>query len=423
MATSFLLSWTLITQTAVLGTDRDAIVRELQIADPARNPYVTLDQWLAEAPKLGSGSAGRKAAFARAWATLWIDTQPAGGAWIHPIISPGANYMRGIWIWDTGFHVLGLLHGGPKARQLAIWQIEVMLSGQHPSGKIPREVHRDGPKFLGDFGIQAPGILTLAANRLHETARAPAERDALKTKLEEFYPRLVRNHEWFFTHTEQGRGLCRWQGWDSGWDNSPRWDGGLKEALDLDCWLYLDRLELAKMAQALGKADHARQWDRRAQNLRDLIRKYHWNDALGCYNDTRVDGAPSSAITPVIAWPLWTGIATPEQARRSVAHLQDPQELATAWPLSSAARKLPSYDPRGYWRGPTWINLNWIAIRGLERYDFKEEAAALRARTLELIARTPILYEYYDSQTGAGLGSAHYGWTAALFVDLALDSQ
>ena len=109
-------------------------------------------------PGLPSASAERRAAFARAWATLWIDTQPAGGAWPHPIISPGTYYMRGIWIWDTGFHVLGLLHGGPKARQLAMWQIDVMLSGQHPTGKIPREIHRDGPKFLGEFGIRLRGF-------------------------------------------------------------------------------------------------------------------------------------------------------------------------------------------------------------------------------------------------------------------------
>ncbi len=103
--------------------------------------------------------------------------------------------------------------------------------------------------------------------------------------------------------------------------------------------------------------------------------------------------------------------------------LKDPDGLATPWPLASAAKKLPSYEPRGYWRGPAWINLNWVAIRGLERYEFKEQAAALREKTLKLVSRTPILYEYYDSQTGDGLGSTHYGWTAALFIDLVLDEE
>jgi glycogen debranching enzyme len=360
---------------------------------------------------------------ARAWSTLWADIQPAEGAWIRPIISPGASYLRGIWLWDSGFHVLGLLHGGPKARQLALWQIEVMLSGQHRTGRLPREIHRDGPKFIGEYGIQAPGILTMASNRLYETAKSDQERQSLLKALEIFYPRLVRNHEWFMAHTDQGRGLYKWQGLDSGWDNSPRWDTGIREALDLNCWLYLDRVELAAMARTLGKSADVQSWTTRANELKLLIGREHWNEELGCFNDTMPDGSVGTAITPVIVWPLWTGIATPEQAKRTVALLQDPEQLGTPWPLASAARSQKGYDPRGYWRGPTWINLNWIAIRGLERYGFKTEASALRRKTLALVGRTPIPYEYYDSQTGAGLGSTYYGWTAALFIDLACDDN
>jgi glycogen debranching enzyme len=423
MMLSLALGAALAATAGVPADERPAIVRDLQIADPGRNPYLTLDEWLDDAPEPRLADPARRRAAYRAWATFWVDTQPPGGAWPRPIISPGASYMRGIWLWDTGFHVLGLLHGGPKARRLAAWQIEVMLSGQDPSGKIPREIHRDGPKFLGDFGIQAPGILTLAANRLHATARDDRERSDLRALLAEAYPKLVRNHEWFFAHVDKGRGLCGWRGWDSGWDDSPRWDGGVKEALDLDCWLYLDRVELAAMARTLGKPDDARAWDERAVALRDLIRKHHWNEALGAYNDTGPDGAPTSAVTPVVAWPLWTGVATPEQARRTMRLLTDPDELATPWPLSSASRRSPRYDPRGYWRGPTWINLNWVAIRGLQRHGFHAEAATLRAKTLDLVARTPILHEYYDSQTGDGIGSPHYGWTAALYIDLAMDRE
>ena len=191
MTMSLLLLLTLGTMTDGPETQRAAIVRELGIVDPNRNPYLTLDQWLAAMPALPSGSAEQRAAFARAWATLWIDTQPAGGAWPHPIISPGTYYMRGIWIWDTGFHVLGLLHGGPKARQLAMWQIDVMLSGQHPTGKIPARSTATGPSSLASSGSQAPGILTLAANRLHDTARSDEERRALHEKIAEFYPKLV----------------------------------------------------------------------------------------------------------------------------------------------------------------------------------------------------------------------------------------
>ena len=46
-----------------------------------------------------------------------------------------------------------------------------------------------------------------------------------------------------------------WAGVDSGWDNSPRWDNGIVEAVDLNGWLHLDQLFLAEMARELGKDD------------------------------------------------------------------------------------------------------------------------------------------------------------------------
>jgi glycogen debranching enzyme len=85
------------------------------------------------------------------------------------------------------------------------------------------------------------------------------------------------------------------------------------------------------------------------------------------------------------------------------------------------AQNDPSFTPTNFWRGPVWVNLNWMAVRALQRYGFDAEAADLRARTLSLVARTPTPYEYYNPRTGDGLGSPNYGWTAALYIDLALD--
>jgi putative isomerase len=174
------------------------------------------------------------------------------------------------------------------------------------------------------------------------------------------------------------------------------------------------------MARTLGKAPEAEVWDQKAGSLRELIRKHQWNKDLGIYNDTKPNGNPSALITPVIFWPLWTGVSTPEQARGVLPFLKDPKGLATPWPLPSVAVNSPAYRPGEFWRGGTWINLNWVAIRGLQRYGFADEAKALRERTLELIALTPVLYELYDSQSGAPVGSPHYGWTSALYIDLVM---
>ena len=401
--------------------DKSALIRELNIKDADRNPYVTLDEWLKEAPIPPKGlSRERRNAFYRAWVTLWINIQPAQGAWGKPIICPGDNYTRGIWIWDTAYHVLGLVHGGPKARKLGLWQIEVMLSGQHESGKLPREIWKDGPQFFGQYGIQAPGLLTLASNRLLQAADNEKERAELRKAMADFYPRLVKNNEWFFANTQTGDGLCTWKTVDAGWDTSTRWDKELLAALDLDCFLYLDCMELSQMARALGKKEEAKRWDAKARELCAAIRKLHWNEKLGIYNDVLPDKSVSDSITPVIFWPMWVGVATPKQAINAVKYLTDPKVFATKWTMPSVAAGDPGFLPRDYWRGPVWINLNWTAVRGLERCGQKAAAAALREKTLDLIARTPVIYEYYDPLTGDGLGSCNYGWSSALYIDLVL---
>jgi glycogen debranching enzyme len=78
----------------------------------------------------------------------------------------------------------------------------------------------------------------------------------------------------------------------------------------------------------------------------------------------------------------------------------------------------PTFDPRLYWRGPTWVNTNWMLWRGLLSHGYAQEAALVRAGVLEAV-RTSGLHEYFDPFDGTGRGSAAFGWTAALAMDMA----
>jgi len=88
---------------------------------------------------------------------------------------------------------------------------------------------------------------------------------------------------------------------------------------------------------------------------------------------------------------------------------------------------IPNYDKtkrdfneKNYWRGPVWININWMLFRGLKRYSFKQKAEHLEKTILELPMRFGF-YEYFDSKYGTGYGTKDFSWTAALFIDLAYD--
>jgi hypothetical protein len=78
----------------------------------------------------------------------------------------------------------------------------------------------------------------------------------------------------------------------------------------------------------------------------------------------------------------------------------------------------PTFDPRLYWRGPTWANTSWMLWRGLRRHGYAAEADLVRAGVLEAV-RTSGPYEYFDPFDGTGRGSAAFAWTAALAMDMA----
>jgi glycogen debranching enzyme len=86
-------------------------------------------------------------------------------------------------------------------------------------------------------------------------------------------------------------------------------------------------------------------------------------------------------------------------------------------PLPSYDRTAPDFDPLRYWRGPVWVNMNWLLWSGLRRHGPAGLAAELRASLLDLVARSGFA-EYFDPRTGAGLGSPEFSWTAALVLDL-----
>ena len=44
-------------------------------------------------------------------------------------------------------------------------------------------------------------------------------------------------------------------------------------------------------------------------------------------------------------------------------------------------------DPKNYWRGPVWINTNWLLMQGLARYGFAEKVKSVREDILELVNR------------------------------------
>ncbi|MGH9201835.1 MAG: MGH1-like glycoside hydrolase domain-containing protein, partial [Vicinamibacterales bacterium] len=128
---------------------------------------------------------------------------------------------------------------------------------------------------------------------------------------------------------------------------------------------------------------------------------------------------------PFSLYPLWTGRLPPRTTDRLIAHLTDPNEFWTRFPIPTVARSDPRYDPEQMWRGPTWVNVNYLFIEGLNRCGRTDLAAQLRDRTLDLITQHDDIFEYYHPETGARPPKAApiFGWTSAVFIDLAIKAS
>ena len=120
--------------------------------------------------------------------------------------------------------------------------------------------------------------------------------------------------------------------------------------------------------------------------------------------------------------PLFAGICSKIQAEELKDSMMKSFRAGDYTLCASCATDEPRFEPLKYWRGPIWINVNWMLYHGLKRYGFIEEAALVRKETLDLIEKNGF-YEYFDprattSQNEKHLGGNSFSWTAALYLDL-----
>jgi glycogen debranching enzyme len=114
---------------------------------------------------------------------------------------------------------------------------------------------------------------------------------------------------------------------------------------------------------------------------------------------------------------------TEEEAAPLLAALDDPHAFAAPFIVPSVAMDELSYCPTALrygaspliWRGPVWLNSNWLLVRALDRRGLDAHAERIAASSIELVRRSGFR-EHYNPHTGAGYGARSFGWST-LVVD------
>ena len=335
-------------------------------------------------------------------------------------MTPSMIHYVGVWQWDAYFHALAYRH---VEKHLAHDQIRIVLDHQREDGMIPDAIHDEGTVTHIDHPIEAdvtkPPLLAWAAYKLYE-------HDGDREFMDEIYEPIMRSNKWWFENNDMdGNSLCEYQHpYSSGLDNSPLWDDGMPvQSPDLNTYLYLQQEALAKIAGVIGKKEDAEMWRGRAEAMARRLIDLTWDAESGFFWASR-NGARVNVRTPFSLFPLITGQMPPEISDRLVAHLTDERQFWSRYPVPTVAMDDPKYDPLEMWRGPTWVNVNYLLIEGLQRSGYLDLGRELRRRTLDLICCREDIYEYYHPETGENppKAASMFGWSSAVFIDLAIQA-
>ncbi len=359
--------------------------------------------------------------YAYAW---WVMANnllsPLGKITYEAMMPSKINYV-GLWLWDSAMHALAFRHTDPE---LARNQIRAMIESQLPDGMLPDAIYDEGVIAEIDHPIRAevtkPPILAWAALKLHET-------DPDLEFLKEIYIPLVRWNAWWFSMNDDNvNGLVQYNHpYSSGLDNNPLWDYGMPvESPDINTYLCVQMGSLAVIAELLGMDAEGAMWRRRARAIVQRMLDVFWDEEKGVFQAYH-DDQPIPVLTPFNLYPLWSGQLPPHINQRLVDHLTNPDEFWGKFALPSVAFNDEHYDSQSMWRGPVWVNINYFFIEALRQVGYDDIADQLQTKTLELIMQQPSIYEYYSAETGIPptKSAEIFGWSAAVFIDLAIQAS
>jgi hypothetical protein len=429
-----------------------------------------------------------------AWRAEKILRQNDMGGWTKPAPSLYPHQ----WSWDSAFIAIGLAHLDCRR---AARELRTLFAHQWATGKVPHIVFDPkappGSYFPGaDYWARAEGALytspytsclcqppvhAIAVLRIWEAAKDVEEIAFAYSFLRDIYSGLFSWHQYLatFRDPEESGLVTIYHPWESGTDNSPRWDTALAavEVGDLppyarcdlqhvedasqrptdaeyDRYLWLaesikrgrcdegdiygshpflvkDVLfssilvaaneALLEIAEIAGAPDEERAmiegWiERGLQGLKEL-----WDPELGLYldHDLRAE-EPLRALTVAGFAPLIAGHMTSKRLEALLETLDSPMFLG----YPGLCRSLPpstspadsGFHRRRYWRGPAWPVFNWLLWWSLQRAGELERAEQLRQAALMQLADGGF-GEYFDPFTGRSLGSTDQSWTAAVALD------
>lgn len=347
---------------------------------------------------------------------------------------PSATTYPWQWLWDSCFHAVCWAHLGQGGRGLT--ELRHAMAHQQPDGFIPHMTYWDDRDTHAAFWGRS-GTSTITQPPMYGHALAELHRLGVAVPAE-----LVEQARLGLRHLLTARmrgplGPVILHPWESGCDDSARWDAWCEPPWTSDRWKAAKgelvdalsagtstRFEVASAGFGALVAFNARELfsltgDSDLLSAADAVVERlaaRWDGGRRTWTDHVVVGPSSTASVRTLDALLPVLVVDDEDAvAAAFADALDDQAFGGRFGPAALHRGEPTFDPSAYWRGPAWPQLTYLLWVAACRRGATGTASDLAARLIAG-ARQSGLAEYWHPDTGQGLGAACQSWTALAAV-------
>lgn len=334
------------------------------------------------------------------------------------------------WLWDSCFHAVVWAHLGDER---AAVELRTALRAQDADGFVPHLRYGTGAQpHAALWGRTATSSITqppMYGHALAVLARLGAEPDA------ELVERATRGLRFLLEQRRRTAGglveLCH--PWESGCDDSPRWDDVVPGGHSPAAWFDLKGSLVGAIERspsgaplhnpefAVGSVGFSALVAWNALELAEVTGDGALRRAAGELAEA-VDGRwDPEACTWVDDGPTEAGSGRVRTADALLPLLVRPRPEAVATLLDPAAfgapcgprgvhRDEPTFAPATYWRGPAWPQLTYLLWLATNSVNDRTAAASL-SRSMRSGVSASGFSEYWVADTGRGLGAVPQSWS------------
>ena len=388
------------------------------------------------------------------------------------------------WNWDSAFIALGYSHFNLDFSITEIetlldgqWDdgmVPHILFHEKDTSYFPNHTTWKCGKNIPSSGITQPPVLAIILKKIIENNQL---NDDQNSRILKILKKIKKYHEWFIKFRDPNKtGLVSiLHPWESGYDNSPIWDEPMNNIL-VDKELNYQRrdLEVSNSDERPLKIDYDRYVTIKDQfrdvnydpnklyelsifnvvdvgfnslflkankDLVKLLKKFKLNydeldlfisksesEIIKLYDYDRDEFVSKDLNTnkdisiPSITnyFILIADLKNDKLNKKIINNLKN-HNLNEKYIFSTIKPDHQTFEEKRYWRGPIWINCNWIIYQGIKNKD-KDYSITIKNETISLIDNKGF-HEYYSCNDGSVMGANNFSWSAALYLDLVMQKN